>query len=363
MLGGEPHDLLPQCLGGFVDGGYCRRRPAVTSPMPVSRGIQALLCSLLLAAIPAASNAADVLKLAVGAPNNWDTSIPEIGQRAGIFARHGIRLEILYTQGGGETMQAVISGSVDIGLAAGTHAVMGAFAKGAPIRILAAGTTGAGDLYWYVPADSPIKSFKDTDGKSAGFSTVGASTHIALLALIKHFGTNTRAVASGAGAVTLTEVMSGQIDVGWASPPFGLQQLQEGKIRLIARGNDAPSMANQTVRVHIVNADAFNRSPGAIKRFMAAYRESYEFLYSDPRGVGIFSEYGKVPEALAIQIRDTFMPKAATSPDEVSGVAAIMADAVAFKILAAPLTRQQLMELIQIPGRDDRSCCSSLKAR
>jgi ABC-type nitrate/sulfonate/bicarbonate transport system substrate-binding protein len=312
---------------------------------------RALICSLWLAALPGVSDAADVLKLAVGAPSNWDTCVPDVGQRAGIFARHGLALEILYTQGGGETMQAVISGSVDIGIAAGTQAVMGAFAKGAPVRILAAGTTGAGDLYWYVPADSPIKSFRDTDGKSAGFSTVGASTHIALLALIKHFGTTTRAVASGASAITLTQVMSGQIDVGWASPPFGLQQLQEGRIRLIARGNDAPSMVNQTVRVHIVNADAAKQRPDAFQRFMDAYRESYEFLYADPRGVGIYSDYSKVPQTLAVQIRDTFMPKAVMSPDKVSGIEAIMADAVTFKSLPAPLTPQQLTELIQIPPR------------
>lgn len=319
--------------------------------MSAAHPLRRLVASLLIAALPAAAHAEDVLKLAVGAPNNWDTSIPEIGQRAGIFAKHGLKLDILHTQGGGETMQAVISGSVDIGIAAGTQAVMGAFSKGAPVRILAAGTTGAGDLYWYVPADSPIKSFKDTDGKTAGFSTVGASTHIALLALIKHFGTNTKAVASGAGAVTLTQVMSGQINVGWASPPFGLQQLQDGKIRLIARGNDAPSMVNQTVRVHIVNANALKQRADTIKRFMAAYRESYEFLYTDPRGVRIFSEYSKVPEALAIQIRDTFMPKAVMSPDKVSGVETVMADAVTFKTLAVPLTQQQLSELIQIPSK------------
>src|SRR4051794_35018232 len=88
----------------------------------------------------APANALDTLKLAVGAPNNWDTSIPEIGKRAGIFAKHGLEIDILYTQGGGETLQAVISGSVDIGVAAGIHSVMGAFSKGAPIRILSAGT-------------------------------------------------------------------------------------------------------------------------------------------------------------------------------------------------------------------------------
>src|SRR5262249_56756081 len=129
-----------------------------------------------------------------------------------------------------------------------------AFAKGAPLRILAAGTTGTSDLYWYVPADSPIRSFADTNGKTVGYSTNGASTHTTLLALIKHFGVSARAVASGAAAVTFTQAMSGQIDVGWGSPPFGIQQLEQGQIRIIARGSDAPSTHDPTVPGHIVNA-------------------------------------------------------------------------------------------------------------
>src|SRR4051812_27182197 len=120
----------------------------------------------------------DLLKLAVGAPNNWDSGVPDIGKRAGIFKKHGLDLEILYTNGGGETLQAVISGSVDIGIGAGTSSVLGAFAKGAPLRILLAGATGASDLYWYVPADSPLTSFKELNGKTVAYSTTGASTHI-----------------------------------------------------------------------------------------------------------------------------------------------------------------------------------------
>jgi NitT/TauT family transport system substrate-binding protein len=143
--------------------------------------------------------------------------------------------------------------------------------------------------------------------------------------------------------------MTGQIDVGWASPPFGLQALKEGKIRLVARGNDAPSMIEQTVRVHIVNANALSQRADVMKRFMDAYRESYEFLYSDPRGVRTFAEYSKVPEELAVQIRDKFMPKEVMSPDKVSGLQDIMKDAISFKALSSPLTQAQLSELIQIP--------------
>ena len=318
--------------------------------MTIGRMIIAAALAALLQMSPARAD--DTLRLAIGAPNNWDTCIPDVGQRAGIFKKHGLNLEMLYTQGGGETMQAVISGSADIGIAAGTTGVLGAFAKGAPLRILAAGTTGASDLYWYVPASSPIKSFHDLNGKTAGYSTNGASTHTTLLALIKFYGVNAKAVASGASAVTLTQAMSGQIDVGWASPPFGLEQLQKGEIRIIARGSDVPSTHDQTVRVHIVNAGVLSQRHDVIRRFMQAYRESLDFLYDNPQGVKIFAQYAKVSEALAIRIRDEFLPKQAEQPDKVSGLDAITQDAITFKVLQAPLTKEQIAELVQIPPRN-----------
>src|SRR5262249_1554436 len=195
------------------------------------------LCLVAAATLfPAAGHCSDVLKLAVGAPNNWDSGVPDIGQRAGIFEKHGLKLELLYTNGGGETMQAVISGSVDLGIGAGTGGVLGAYAKGAPVRILLAGTTGASDLYWDVPPSAPLKSFAELAGKTVAYSTNGASTHVTLLALIKNFNVAAKPVPTGASAVTLTQAMSGQVDVGWASPPFGLDALDQGKIRLIARG-------------------------------------------------------------------------------------------------------------------------------
>ena len=92
-----------------------------------------------------------------------------------------------------------------------------------------AGTTGAGDLYWYVPPASPLKSLSDLNGRTVAYSTNGASTHLTLLALIKHFNVTAKPVSTGAAALTLTQAMSGQIDVGWASPPFGLDMLEEGE--------------------------------------------------------------------------------------------------------------------------------------
>src|SRR5215831_3710842 len=93
--------------------------------------LAALIALVLASAVPA--RAQDTLKIAAGQRGNWDTTIAEVGQRAGIFKKHGLVLEILWTQGGGETQQAVISGSVEIGGAPGIMGVLSAFSKGAPV--------------------------------------------------------------------------------------------------------------------------------------------------------------------------------------------------------------------------------------
>ena len=85
-------------------------------------GALALATPLALAAIPA--SAQDALKLAVGQRGNWETAVSEIGHRAGIFKKHGLDLELLYTAGAGETLQAIISGAADIGIGVGTSGAL-----------------------------------------------------------------------------------------------------------------------------------------------------------------------------------------------------------------------------------------------
>ena len=307
-----------------------------------------------VAALALMSNAAradDTLKLAVGQRGNWDTSVSEIGQRAGIFKKHGLTLELVYTQGAGETQQAVISGSVDIGIAAGVMGVLGAFSKGAPVRIISAETTGAGDLYWYVKADSPIKSLKDTDGKTLAYSTNGSSTHGVVTAFMKQYDLKAKPTAMGGPAANLTAVMSGQVDVGWAAPPFGLDQLDKGDIRRIATGNDAAVFKGQTVRLNIANAAYLAAHKDVVARYMKAYRETVDFMYKDPAALKIYADWLGITEAKAKRTRDEFFPTPAIEPDQIVGLDVIVKDAVDLKFTAAPLTKEQLAELIQIPPR------------
>jgi NitT/TauT family transport system substrate-binding protein len=295
--------------------------------------------------------AQETLKLAVGQRGNWDTSLSELGQRAGIFKRHGLTLEIVYTQGGGETQQAVISGSVDIGVAAGIMGALSAYSKGAPVRVIGAETTGGADLFWYVKGDSPIKSLKDTEDRTLAYSTNGSSTHGIVTAFMKQYGLKAKPTATGGPPATLTAVMSNQIDVGWSAPPFGLDQLDQGQIRIIASGNDAEVFKGQTVRVLIANLQALKSRKDAVDRYMSAYREAIDWMYADPDALKVYAEWLKIPEAKAKRTRDDFFPKEALNPDRVIGLDTIVKDAVTLKYTATELTGDQLADLIQIPPR------------
>lgn len=294
--------------------------------------------------------AQDKLKLASGQRGNWDTSISETGNRAGIFRKHGLDLEILYTQGGGETNQAVISNSVDIGIASGALGTFGAFSKGAPVRVIGAQMTGAKDLYWYVRTESPIKSLKDIKGNTVAYSTNGASTHGVVKAFQDELKIDLKPVATGSPPSTFTQVMSGQVDVGWGAPPFGLAQMDKKEIRIIGTGNDT-SFKNQTVRLIIVNTATLTAKKAQLERYMKAYRETIEAMYTDAAVIKIYADWLQITPETAVRARDGFFPKEALNPDKIVGIEDILRDAVTFKFTTAPLTEAQLKELIQIPPR------------
>src|SRR5438552_18363221 len=161
---------------------------------------------VLLVHLNCAAVAQDKLRIAGGLAGTWENSFSELGQNAGFFKKHGLVLEIFYTQGAGETQQAVISGSADIGTGVGTFNTFGAFAKGAPIRVIGARHTGAKDLTWYVKADSPIQDKKDLAGKSVAYSTTGSSTSGAVQALQKALRVTYKPVATATPGSTITQV-------------------------------------------------------------------------------------------------------------------------------------------------------------
>ncbi|MFZ0838423.1 MAG: ABC transporter substrate-binding protein [Xanthobacteraceae bacterium] len=290
----------------------------------------------------------DVVKLTIGQRGNWDTAITYLGSKAGIFKRYGLELDMTYTSGSGETLQPVIAGAVDAGLAVGTLGAMSAFAKGAPVRIIAAEATGAAD-YWYSRTSSPIRTLKDTNGHTIAYSTRGSSTDSIVRAFITEFGLTAKPVATGNPSATLAAVMSDQVDVGWSSPPYGLKEMEDGKIRLVAKATEAAIVRDQTIRVIVANAQALEQRKDVFRRFMQAYRDSIDYMYGDsPQVIIDYAAFVGVPDSMARRVRDDFFPKSLINPDEIKGLDSLMHEAVELKFITEPLTKEQLAQLIQL---------------
>ena len=295
------------------------------------------------------ASAEEVLKVAIGGRGAMESAPPELGQDAGFFARHGLKLDLIYTAGSGETLQAVIAGAVDIGSGVGTVATFGAFVKGAPVRAIGATMKGANDSFWYVRADSPVKSVQDFGGKTVAFSTVGASTQAVVLGFRDFFKVDLKPVATGAQQGTYTQVMSGQVDVGWSAGATFLSEADEGKIRIVARGNDLPYLREPSPRLLVANRALLESRKGAVEAFMQAYRETVDWIYASPDAMTAFSKWSGFPRPIAERVRDTAYTNRAIDPDSVSGLDQLMSDAVKFKYLQAPLSDEQIGELFAMP--------------
>ena len=305
--------------------------------------------AVALLSLPPNASAEDTLKLATAHRGAWESAAPELGQLTGIFKKHGIVLDLNYTQTDGETESRVISGNADVGLAVGSMGVLRAYSRGAPVRIIGANTTGAAN-YWYVPTTSAIKTIKDMVGKSIAYSTNGSSNHYDALDLIKQYRLKARVLPTGGAAATFNEVMLGHVDVGWATPPFGIDAIDQGKIRIVARANDVSTIRGKTISVAITNADALQKRKDVLARFMQAYRETIAWMYADPAALKRYAEFAGVSEGFAQRLRDEFFTKDMLSPDKINGLSAIIKDAITLRYIQTSLSRKEVAELIQIPA-------------
>lgn len=146
-----------------------------------------------------------------------------------------------------------------------------------------------------------------------------------------------------------TQVMSGQVDVGWASVPNNLEAVAQGKIRIIARGNDVPELRTQTIRVNVAHLSVVTSRKEALQKFTRVYRETVDWMYAGDDAVKAYADFASVPEATVCRLRTEFFPKSSIWPDTITGLDGVMEDGIRFKFLQAPLTRRSSPSLSRSP--------------
>ena len=304
----------------------------------------------------AGSPATGETKLVVAVPHAvlFDTAVPlYVAQEKGFFKQAGLLVEHVVVRGGGENVQSVVSGSVNIALATGVFSVLSAFQKGAPLKILAAEMTGTNEIFWYALASSPYRKLEDLAGKRIAFSTPGSSSHMSVLAVIDQVKAKglpaPQAVSLGGMPDGFTGLKTGQTDVAWGVPPLFFDQIEKGDLRIVLRGDEIQKYGDVTIRVTFANTDFLGKHPDSVRAFFRAYQKALDFMFENRQEtVKIWLARGlKSTPALALKSYD-FYTKSSMALTPIKGIQTNMEDAIKFNFLKQPLSQAELDRLIDL---------------
>jgi len=219
-------------------------------------------------------------RLTVGKANPVsDAIIPvDIGDKLGIFKKHGLDLTISVFGGGGKMVQALTAGAIDIGDGAGTE--MAFIAKGAPMLAICESTTTAPFLGIGVPWDSPVTSLSGLKGKIIGVSSPGSFSDWSAGELSRkqgwgENGVKTVGIGGGPGPA-LAALRAHLVDaaIGNTSQFLAFEETKDG--RLLApvssfEGNVASGALFASNHLIATN-------PDAIRAFIAAWIETVDYM-------------------------------------------------------------------------------------
>ncbi len=203
--------------------------------------LSAFAATPLLTARPAFGQAGDVIR--IGAALDDQSTALLFGQHSGMFAKAGLNVEVQKFNSGAIVAAAVASGSLEAGKA-GTMAVITAYAKGLPFRLIAPvanWTTTRPDSGIIVAANSPIRTAKDFNGKTVSVSALGDLYTYSAQAWFDQNGGDAQSVkfVELAPPAVPAAIDQGRIDGGVVAEPLYSAAIGSGKYRLAAPIFDA----------------------------------------------------------------------------------------------------------------------------
>ncbi|HTV37037.1 MAG TPA: ABC transporter substrate-binding protein [Xanthobacteraceae bacterium] len=249
--------------------------PRVLSRGPLVAALAAAIWSLALTSIACAQTTLTVGKAAP----NADPIIPvNVGEKLGIFKRHGLDLKIVDFNGGSKMATAMAAGSIDIGDGAGTE--MALVAKGVPMTAICESTGPIPFLGVGVPYDSPIHSIAELKGKKIGFSSAGSLTDWLTKELVRKEGWGPQGVvpvAIGNGAGNIISAFTAHLidaDIGVTSLFLAMEEKKTGRL-LFPVSEYEGNLASGTV---FASNNLIKNNPGAVRAFVAAWIETIDYM-------------------------------------------------------------------------------------
>jgi NitT/TauT family transport system substrate-binding protein len=201
-----------------------------------------------------------------------------LGVEFGIYKKHGLEVKVVDFTGGTKLYQAMVAGSVDIGVAAGTG--MAFTAKGAPILAVCETEAKMYPTAIAVPWNSPIHTLDALKGKRIGVSSPGSFTDWIATQLAKERGWGPNGVTNVAVGNDLASGIAGfrtntiDADIFSTADIFEMEERHEG--RMLA--DVADFTGNIAAGALFATKDALAGKPDAVRAFLAGWVETIEYM-------------------------------------------------------------------------------------
>ncbi len=218
--------------------------------------------------------------LRVGDPsvNSFSFLALAVGLEKGIFQKAGVDFERISVSGSAKLHQAMIAGSLDIAVGAGTD--MAFAVKGAP-EIAVAAMAGPPLLFGFVVRyDAPYKKASDLKGARFGISTGGSLTEWLVLRLASQQGWKRDDVTLiTVGADTpgqIAALVTNQVDTTVSASAMGMQLAEDKRGRLLFPASDL--VHDFIMHVIFASNDIVEKDPEAVRHFLKGWFDTIAWM-------------------------------------------------------------------------------------
>ena len=273
-----------------------------------------IVCVVVIAiavgfAVAPAARAEDQLRVAKGASRAFSFMILDVGIQSGIFKKHGLDIEASSIDGAARLHQAMVAGSVDIALGAGTDIAF--IAKGSPEKGVGVMATEPLNMALVVRNDEPIKSVADLKGKTIGVTSVGSLTDWFARQINFREGWSeaqgAKIAALGSADGTRSALIAGNIDalVGSVEGGLTLEASDRGRVLFTFADFVKPFI---THAIYARNA-LIASHPDALRRFLKGWYETVAFAKAHKADtLRITKPLLNAPESVVSKVFDIEMP-------------------------------------------------------
>jgi len=284
---------------------------------------------------------AETLRVGKAAREAFSFVPADVGERTGIFKRHGVEIEISNFGGDARLQQAMAADGIDIALGSGPGLAF--IVKGSPAKGIAA-MAGPPLLFALVVRnDDTIKRADDLRGHKVGVSTVGSVTSWIITEVSRQKGWGVDGmmqVAIGDDANRIAALKTRSIDAAIVNLAQALNFVQRGEGRVLLRFGELV----KDFHIHVIFATdkAIAQKPDGLRAFLAGWFETIAFMRKN--------------KAATVEIaREVMGTDAPTAADIYTELMPMFSDTGRFDPKALAVLRKSFVEMKTLPEEPDMS--------